>query len=53
MTGDEWPRTGELVEEHILSRPREVGIFFAALTSKAGCERTLRYAEAPETPSRP
>lgn len=29
MTGDEWPRTGELVERHILPRLRDAGIRFA------------------------
>ena len=28
MTGDEWPRTGELVERHILPRLREAGVRF-------------------------
>jgi hypothetical protein len=29
MTGDEWPRTGVLVEAHILPRLREAGVRFA------------------------
>lgn len=29
MTGDEWPRTGELVERHILPRLRDAGVRFA------------------------
>jgi len=34
MTGDEWPRTGELVEEHILPRLREAGLFFAQVARR-------------------
>jgi hypothetical protein len=29
MTGDEWPRTGELVEEHVLPRLRAHGVRYA------------------------
>jgi hypothetical protein len=29
MTGDEWPRTGKLVEEHILPRLRAAGVRYA------------------------
>ncbi|HKF81928.1 MAG TPA: hypothetical protein VKB23_03065 [Solirubrobacterales bacterium] len=35
MTGDEWPRTGVLVERHVLSRLREAGIRFAQV-ARAG-----------------
>lgn len=34
MTGDEWPRTAELVEEHILPRLREKRIFFAQVARR-------------------
>ena len=39
MTGDEWPRTGALVERHILSRLREAGIRFAEV-ARAGQSAT-------------
>lgn len=29
MTGDEWPRTGVLVQEHIIPRLREAGVHYA------------------------
>ena len=35
MTGDEWPRTGALVERHILPRLREAGVRFAQV-ARAG-----------------
>lgn len=34
MTGNEWPRTGELVEEHILPRLREARLFFAQVARR-------------------
>lgn len=34
MTGDEWPRTAELVEEHILPRLRGAGIFYAQVARR-------------------
>jgi hypothetical protein len=34
MTGDEWPRTGELVEEHILPRLRDAGIAYAQVARR-------------------
>ena len=38
MTGDEWPRTGVLVEEHILPRLREAGLRFAQV-ARAGAKQ--------------
>jgi hypothetical protein len=36
MTGDEWPRTGVLVEKHVLPRLRNAGVRFAQV-ARAGC----------------
>jgi hypothetical protein len=39
MTGDEWPRTGVLVREHILPRMRDAGIRFAQVARAGRRER--------------
>ncbi len=38
MTGDEWPRTGVLVEQHILPRLREAGLRYAQV-ARAGSKQ--------------
>jgi hypothetical protein len=52
MTGDEWPRTGVLVERHILPRLREAGIRFAQV-ARAGAKQAegivvLEDTDAPQ-----
>lgn len=43
MTGDEWPRTGELVEEHVLPRLREAGIRYAQV-ARGGAKQAAGIA---------
>lgn len=38
MTGDEWPRTAALVEEHILPRLREAGVRYAQVARAGSSE---------------
>jgi hypothetical protein len=51
MTGDEWPRTGKLVEEHILPRLRAAGVRYAQVarggTRQADGIRVLSDTTAP------
>src|SRR4051794_9522454 len=52
MTGDEWPRTGLLVQEHILPRLRAAGVRFAQV-ARAGAKQAegiviLDDTDAPE-----
>jgi hypothetical protein len=48
MTGDEWPRTGVLVQEHILPRLREVGVRFAQV-ARAGAKQAEGIAVLDDT----
>jgi hypothetical protein len=52
MTGDEWPRTGVLVAEHVLPRLRAAGVRFAQV-ARAGARQAegiavLEDSDAPE-----
>jgi len=53
MTGDEWPRTAALVEEHILPRLRSAGIRYAQV-ARAGASQSdgIRVLEDSTTPAR-
>lgn len=39
MTGDEWPRTGRLVEEHVLPRLREHGVRCAQVARRGASQK--------------
>ncbi len=39
MTGDEWPRTGELVEQHVLPRLAETGVRYAQVARAGALQR--------------
>lgn len=42
MTGEEWPRTGELVDDHILPRLRSACVFFAQVARRGASELPAR-----------
>ena len=48
MTGDEWPRTGVLVEEHILPRLREADLRFAQV-ARAGAKQAAGVSVLDDT----
>lgn len=53
MTGDEWPRTGQLVEEHILPRLTAAGVRYAQV-ARAGAKQAdgIRVLEDTTRPQR-
>ena len=53
MTGDEWPRTGKLVEEHMLPRLRAAGVRYAQI-ARAGTRQAdgIRVLSDTTEPSR-